>query len=57
MNKNIIEKIKEVIKELEENIYLIKKQYSNGGENYDTVYLKNLEQIKILKQMLGESEE
>jgi hypothetical protein len=51
------EKIKEVIKELEENIYRIKKQYSNGGENCNTEYLENLAQVKILKQILKESEE
>ncbi len=57
--KNYIskQKIKEVIKELEENIYRIKKQYSNGGENCNTVYLENLAQVKILKQMLRGSEE
>lgn len=59
VNKKYIskQKIKEVIKELEENIYRIKKQYSNGGENCNTVYLENLAQVKILKQMLRESEE
>ena len=59
VNKKYIskQKIKEVIKELEENSYRIKKQYSNGGENCNTVYLENLAQVKILKQMLRESEE
>ena len=59
VNKKYIskQKIKEVIKELEENIYRIKKQYSNGGENCNTVYLENLSQVKILKQILRESEE
>lgn len=59
VNKKYIskQKIKEVIKELEENIYRIKKQDSNGGENCNTVYLENLAQVKILKQMLRESEE
>lgn len=59
VNKKYIskQKIKEVIKELEENIYRIKKQYSNGGENCNTVYFENLAQVKILKQMLRESEE
>lgn len=52
-----VQKVKEVIKELEENIYRIKKQYSNGGENCNTAYLENLAQVKILKQMLKESEE
>lgn len=58
VNKKYIskQKIKEVIKELEENIYRIKKQYSNGGENCNTVYLENLSQVKILKQILRESE-
>lgn len=58
VNKKYIskQKIKEVIKELEENIYCIKEQYSNGGENCNTVYLENLAQVKILKQMLRESE-
>ena len=58
VNKKYIskQKIKEVIKELEENIYRIKKQYSNGGENCNTVYLENLAQIKILKQILKEVE-
>lgn len=58
VNKKYIskQKIKEVIKELEENIYRIKKQYSNGGENCNTVYLENLAQVKILKQMLRGSE-
>lgn len=50
------QKIKEVIKELEDNIYRIKKQYSNGGENCNTVYLENLAQVKILKQILKEVE-
>ncbi len=59
VNKKYIskQKIKEVIKELEENIYRIKKQYSNGGENCNAAYLENLAQVKILKQMLRESEE
>lgn len=59
VNKKYIskQKIKEVIKELEENIYRIKKQYSNGGENCNTVYIENLSQVKILKQILRESEE
>lgn len=52
-----VQKVKEVIKELEENIYRIKKQYSNGGENCNTAYLENLAQVKIMKQMLKESEE
>ncbi len=58
VNKKYIskQKIKEVIKELEENIYRIKEQYSNGGENCNTVYLENLAQVKILKQILKESE-
>lgn len=51
-----IQKVKEIIKELEDNIYRIKKQYSNGGENCNTVYLENLAQIKILKQILKEVE-
>lgn len=51
------QKIKEVIKELEDNICRIKKQYSNGGENCNTAYLENLAQVKILKQILKESEE
>ena len=51
------QKIKEVIKEIEDNIYRIKKQYSNGGENCNTEYLENLAQVKILKQILKESEE
>ena len=51
-----IKKVKEIIKELEDNIYRIKKQYSNGGENCNTVYLENLAQIKILKQILKEVE-
>lgn len=57
--KNSIQKqkIKEAIKELEENIYRIKKQYSNGGENCNSAYLENLAQVKILKQILKESEE
>ena len=50
------QKVKEVIKELEDNIYRIKKQYSNGGENCNTVYLENLAQVKILKQILKEVE-
>lgn len=55
--KNSIQKqtIKEVIKELEDNICRIKKQYSNGGENCNTAYLENLAQVKILKQILKES--
>lgn len=51
------QKIKKVIEELEENINRIKKQYSNGGENCNTSYLENLAQLKILKQILKESEE
>ncbi len=51
------QKIKDVIKELEDNIYRIKKQYSNDGENCNTEYLENLAQVKILKQILKESEE
>lgn len=50
------QKVKEVIKELEDNIYRIKKQYSNGGENCNTVYLENLAQVKMLKQILKEVE-
>lgn len=48
--------IKEVIKELEDNICRIKKQYSNGGENCNTAYLENLAQVKMLKQILKEGE-
>lgn len=52
-----IQTIKDIVEELEKNIFRIKKQYSNGGENCNTSYLENLAQIKILKQILKESEE
>lgn len=48
------DKIKEKIKELEENNKRIEKQFKGGSQNLLQNYIENIAQIKILKQLLEE---
>lgn len=48
------DKIKETIKELEENNKRIEKQFKGGSQNLLQNYIENIAQIKILKQLLEE---